>query len=307
MTNLRFQVVSITAVFTAVGIGLALGTVARDGPASTATSEELRAVVAQNDDLQHQVDYLNRGAVTLDKFAEELVPAVLAGRLKAAKVLVLATPSGVDSIAGVRRMLSVAGAELTGAVQVTSKFTDPRYEDELLDLAHTVLPSDVVTDLPNGVDGVTASSALLSSVLLKRTPALAEQNLRTVLASYTSQGYLGGTDGVKAPADVVVVVSGPPATDADAARRNAAVLAMVTQFDRAGRAVVAATTDTGAGNLVAQVRLDPQLRMSVSTVDNVATPQGRLVTAWAAADQIAGKTGHYGSAQGTALVPKISP
>jgi hypothetical protein len=110
---------------------------------------------------------------------------------------------------------------------------------------------------------------------------------------------------VNTPADVVVVVSGPPSTNADFARRNAAVLAMTTQFARASKVVVAATTVGGAGNLVAQIRIDPGLRLTVSTVDNAGTPAGRLVVAWAVADQIEGRAGQYGTGQGATLVPKI--
>jgi Copper transport outer membrane protein, MctB len=301
---MRFQIISIVAVFTAVGVGLAMGTAARDSPAAASTRSQLTALSEQNDDLQAQIDYLSRDEATRERFVEELVPTVLAGRLKATKVLLLATPSGVDSVAGVRQMLSVAGADLTGALQVTGKFTDPRYEDELLDLAHTVLPSSVVDPPPAGLDGVGASASVLATVLLKHTPATTDEDLRTALASYASQGYLLGTDGVRAAADVVVVVSGPPVAGEDATRRNAALLGIVTQFDKAGKMVVAATTDTGAGNLVAQVRHDAQLHLSVSTVDNVTTPQGRLVAAWAAVDQLAGKTGHYGVGEGTTLLPK---
>jgi Copper transport outer membrane protein, MctB len=303
---MRFQIISIVAVFTAVGAGLAMGTAARDNPAAASTRNQLTALSEQNDDLQAQIDYLSRDEATRERFAEELVPSVLSGRLKATKVLLLATPSGVDSVADVRKMLSVAGADLTGALQITGKFTDPRYDDELLDLAHTVLPASVVGRPAAGLDGVGASASVLATVLLKHTPATTDENLRTALASYASQGYLLGTDGVKGAADVVVVVSGPPVTDEDATRRNAALLAVVSQFDKAGNVVVAASTDTGAGNLVAQVRHDSQLHLNVSTVDNVSTPQGRLVAAWAAADQVAGKTGHYGVGEGTTLLPKIT-
>jgi hypothetical protein len=52
------------------------------------------------------------------------------------------------------------------------------------------------------------------------------------------------------------------------------------------------------------LRGDPQLAQNVSTVDNVSTPQGRLVTAWAVADQIAGRVGHYGIGPGAALLPR---
>ncbi|MDT5026451.1 MAG: hypothetical protein QOE61_2877 [Micromonosporaceae bacterium] len=302
--NFRFQVISITAVFAAMGIGIALGTVAHNGPASASLRADVSELNERNDQLRADADRVKRDAGVREKFAEELVPAVLTGRLVGVKVLIVSTPTAADSVGGVRRMLTVAGASLTGTLEVTAKFTDPRYDNELLDLARTVLPSSVVGPVPAGFDGVGATSALLSYVLLKRTNPVTEQDMRTVLTSYRSQGYLRGTEGLTTAADVVVVVSGPPVVDEYLTRRGDAMRALVTQFDKAGNVMVAATNDAGAGNLVAQVRHDPRLRLTVSTVDNVGTPQGRLVAAWAAVDQIAGKTGHYGVGEGATLLPE---
>jgi hypothetical protein len=51
---------------------------------------------------------------------------------------------------------------------------------------------------------------------------------------------------------------------------------------------------------VAQLRADTANAAKVSTVDNLSTPQGKLATAWALADQLAGKVGHYGTGPGAA-------
>ena len=66
------------------------------------------------------------------------------------------------------------------------------------------------------------------------------------------------------------------------------------QLDQAGDVVVAASSDAGDGNVVARCAATPRLKTNVSTVDNVATPQGRLVTALAVVNQLAGRPGHYG-------------
>ena len=64
----------------------------------------------------------------------------------------------------------------------------------------------------------------------------------------------------------------------------------------------------GDGNLVSGVRGDPTLVKSISTVDNVNTAQGQLVTALAAAERLVqGKAGQYGLAPGaTSLMPKLA-
>jgi hypothetical protein len=78
---------------------------------------------------------------------------------------------------------------------------------------------------------------------------------------------------------------------------------MVDQFDQAGRIVVASNSVAGDGNVVAAVRADPRLKHQVSTVDNVSTPQGELVTALAVVDQLANVAGHYGIGDGATLLP----
>jgi copper transport outer membrane protein MctB len=304
--NFRYHVVSLTAVFFALAIGLVVGTAALNGPVADSLREQVSSLGQQNQELRDRVNHLNEDVNSREQFAEQLAPVVLANRLAGARVLILTMPSGADYADNVARMLTTAGAKITGTVPVTDKFIDPARNDELLDLAHTTLPPSVSSGLPTNSDGVEASSALLAAVLLDRAPAVADTDRRSVLAAYASQGYLGQLNTITGPADAVVVLSGPPATDKDAAHKNASVVALVTQFDRAGNVVVAASADAGNGNVVAVVRGDPLLSKHVSTVDNVATPQGRLVTAWAVADRIGGKVGHYGIGSGATLLPKAS-
>jgi hypothetical protein len=304
--NFRYHVVSLTAVFFALAIGLIVGTAALNGPVADSLHEQVTSLGQQNQELRDRVNHLNDDVNSKERFAEQLAPVVLANRLTGARILILSLPSGDDYVDDVARMLTIAGGRITGRVGVTDKFVDPAHNDELLDLAHTALPPGVTGNLPTNSDGVESSSALLAAVLLNHTPTVPEVDLRRVLVAYSSQGYLARTDTVTGPADAVVVVSGPPATDKDAARKNADVVTLVAQFDRAGKVVVAASADAGNGNVVAEVRGDPRLSRSVSTVDNVATPQGWLVTAWTVADRIAGKVGHYGIGSGASLLPKTS-
>ncbi len=306
MINFRYHVVSLTAVFFALAIGLVVGTAALNGPVADSLKEQVTSLGQQNQELRDRVDHLTADVNSRERFAEQIAPVVLAGRLTNTKVLVVSLPTGGDYVEAVTKMLVTAGAKITGTVAVSDSFLDPARNDELLDLAHTALPASVTGGLPTNSVGVESSSALLAAVLLNRIPAPSEADLRSVLAAYDSQGYLEQTQKVTGPADAVVVISGPPLTDKDAARKNAAAVTFVTQLTKAGRVLVASDSDAGNGNVVTAVRGEPTLSSRVSTVDNVATPQGRLVAAWAVADRISGKVGHYGIGSGTTLLPKVS-
>jgi hypothetical protein len=306
--NFRYHVVSLTAVFLALAIGLVVGTTALNGPISESLKDQVDELGKQNQELRDRINHLEDDVDKKEDFATLVAPEVLANKLATDRVLILTLPSGAGYVEDVTTMLTTGGATVTGTVQINDKFIDPAHNDELLDLAHTSLPASVTGSLPTNTDGVEASSALLAAVLLARTPPVPDTDLQKVLSAYKAGEYVTVTGAVSGPAAAVVLVSGPPVADKEAARKNAAVVTLVDQFDQAGKLVVAANGLAGDGNVVAAVRADPQLKTTVSTVDNVSTPQGRLATALAVADQIDGReVGHYGIGDGTTLLPKLAP
>ena len=308
MINFRYHVVSLTAVFLALAIGLVVGTAALNGPVADQLADQVGVLGQQNQELRDRVNHLNNDVEQREEFATQVAPVVLANKLVGDRVLVISVPSGRDHVQGVIDMLDeAAGATVVGQVDLEDKFTDPTHNAELLDLAHLRLPSNIDPNVPTNSDGVESSAALLATVLLDHSPALTAEDLRTVLNAYRDEGYLSIARDVAGPAEVVVLVSGSPVTGEEASRRNAAVVTFAAQFDKAGQVVVAASADAGDGNVVAELRGDPQLEQNVSTVDNVSTPQGRLVTAWAVAEQIAGRVDHYGIGSGATLLPPRNP
>ena len=304
MINFRYHVVSLTAVFLALAIGLVVGTAALNGPVADSLREQVNVLGQQNQELRDRVNHLNNDVEQREEFATQLAPVVLANRLTGDRVLVVSLPSGQEYVEDVVAMIETADATVTGRIEIKDKFTDPANNAELLDLAHVSQPASVAGGLPTNSDGVESSSALLAAVLMDRAPAVSAADLRAVLTAYRTDGYIGFPREITATAEAVVLVSGPPVTGEEATRKNAAALTLVDQFDNAGNIVVAASADAGDGNVIAELRGDPQLSKNVSTVDNVSTPQGRLVTAWAVADQIAGRVGHYGIGTGATLLPK---
>ncbi|GAA4719416.1 copper transporter [Phytohabitans rumicis] len=309
MINFRYHVVSLTAVFLALAIGLVVGTAALNGPVADSLSDNVNALRKDNRQLRETVSSLQEEANREEEFATEAAPIMLAGKLTARRIAVVTTPSGDDHVDGVVEMLELAGATVTGRVDIEDKFVNPDNSVELLDLADQASqPSIPRTDLPNNVDGVESASALLATALLDRpspqTP-VSSTDLQALLTAYTSAGYISVKDKVTGPAEAVVVVSGQPHTDRDSAAKDEAVVTMVAQFDKAGPVIVAGSWG-GNGNLVGAVRGDPTLSKSISTVDNGNTAQGRLVTALAVVEQLVdGKAGQYGlNAGASSLLPK---
>lgn len=298
--NFRFHIVSLTAVFFALAIGLVVGTAALNGPVADSLAGQVDGLGEQNEQLRDQVSQLRSELETQERIAAQLAPAALAGRLAGDRVVVVAAPSGVQYADEVIEMLGLAGASVTGSVELTPDFVDPNRSDALRDLAVAALPPSLKDGLPADGGGVANAAALLGGVLLSRTPGITESDQRSVLSAYTSRGFLVERKPVTGGAGSMILVTGPAAGDA---QRNAALLATVAAFARTGQVVVGGIAATGAGNLITSVRSDPGLAVKISTVDNVATPTGQLVLAWATAEQLAGRPGHYGVGTGAKLFP----
>lgn len=311
MINFRYHVVSLTAVFLALAIGLVVGTAALNGPVADSLKENVNALSKANQQMRQQVNNMEEELAREEDFAAEIAAVVLPGKLAGKRVLVISLPTGRDHTEGVVKMLQLGGADVVGRIDLQDKFINPENNNELLELAVTAArPTSASTaNLPGNGHGVETSSALLASVLLDRAPgaaAVSEADRRAVLAAYTNANYLTTAERVSASAEAVVIVSGQPYVDKDSAKKDESVVKVAEQFDRTGAIVVAGTGSDG-GNLVALVRGDAVLAGSISTVDNANTVQGQLVTSLALVQQLTEKkAGHYGVGDSApSLLPRL--
>jgi hypothetical protein len=309
--NFRYHVVSLTAVFLALAIGLVVGTAALNGPVADSLKERVNGLSKDNSLMRQSVNSLQKELDMEEDFAAEMAQVILPGKLNGRRVLVLSLPSGRDHTEGVMKMLQLAGANVTARIDVQDKFINPDSNNNLLELAVTAArPNSVPTaGLPGNGHGVETSSALLASVLLDRpqgSPAISDADRRAVVQQYTNAGYLTPQDKIGSAAEAVVLVSGQPYVDKFSAEKDESVVKIAEQFDRTGAIVVAGMGSAG-GNVVSVVRGDPVLSQTISTVDNANTVQGQLVTSLALVQQLSEKkAGQYGVGDNaTALLPRL--
>ncbi|MEW2144246.1 copper transporter [Micromonospora vinacea] len=312
MINFRYHVVSLTAVFLALAIGLVVGTAALNGPVADSLKEQVTGLRKDNQQWRQTVSNMEKQLALEEEFAEKTSQILLPGTLTARRVAVLSLPNGRDHTESVLKKLQQAGATITGQVDLQDKFINPDNNSNLLELAVTAArPTAQTTGLPGNGHGVETSSALLASVLLDRPQGVApvsDADRRAVLAAYNNAGYLTtDSNKVTASAEAVVVVSGQPYVDKDSDKRDESVVKIAEQFDRTGAIVVAGNGSVG-GNLVGVVRGDPVLAQTISTVDNANTVQGQVVTTLALVQQLTEKkAGQYGVGDNAAsgLLPML--
>jgi hypothetical protein len=293
MIPFRFHVIAVCTLCAAIAAGTLVGTAVAQARAQRARADEAVAAAARTRDL---LDAAQAGTADAGRLADDLASAVVANRLRGVPVLELVAPGGADYVDGVDHMLALAGANIAGQIVLSPAFVDPAQNRQLLQLAEAALPPSVPAGLPVTTDGVVASTALLAAVLLHsnatRTAgggaavsagndsgsAVNPDDQRSVLVAYSGLGFLSVARPVSAAATAVVLVTGPglPAT-------------VVDRLAAAAWVVVAAT---GPAAVPGPATWPPA---AVSTVDDVATPRGQLVTAWALADLVAGHPGAYGA------------
>src|SRR5690606_24122698 len=119
--NFRYHVVSLTAVFLALAIGLVVGTAALNGPLVDDLNDRVNGLSNHNNQLREQVDKLEQEVNSQENFAVEVAPHVLAGQLTDRRVVVVCLPAANKYADSVAEALEMAGAKVTGRVDIQDK------------------------------------------------------------------------------------------------------------------------------------------------------------------------------------------
>lgn len=126
MINLRYHIVSLTAVFLAIGIGVTLGSTFLDRATVENLNGQLESLDTRlrerNEEITQLEDELERSGA-IDEALDEQAPDLLAGRLDGLPlVVVTARGADEDDIAGTIRTATVAGADVQGIWWITDRW-----------------------------------------------------------------------------------------------------------------------------------------------------------------------------------------
>lgn len=311
MITLRYHVISIGAVFLALAVGVVLGSTTLSDSLLSGISGQKAQLGEQVTTLQAQRSDLAAQLSDGDRFATGIGPLAVRGALTQRTVVLITTANADQSDAdALRALLTAAGAQVTGQVRLTDAFSDPNRADQLRDLVTQLIPAGA--QLPVASDAGTLAGGLLGDLLLlnKSTHApqatAAEQS--AALSGLAGSGFLRPVQQQLAPAQSAIVLTGG-AQAGDTAGDRAAMLAnFATQVQKSGAGTVLAGSNsaaTGTGP-IGVVRAVASANSVLSTVDNVNTAAGRIVTVLALQEQLSGKTGSYGTA-GNADSPVPQP
>jgi hypothetical protein len=199
--NLRYHIVSITAVFLALGIGLVFGAAFIDRATVEALDRNLNAIERQNEDLQQENAGLERRVGAADAAEHELreqgLAQLVAGHLEGVPVLVMAV-EGVDedAVRATADAAVAAGAQLGGVLWFTERLVLDD-EGEVADLA------DV---LQLGID----DPARLRSSMARRLGTVLEAAAEPVVVGDPATTSTTDPTTTTSPPDGEVVLVEPP-------------------------------------------------------------------------------------------------
>jgi len=305
MISFRFHLLSLTAVFLALALGIAIGATVVDRATVDALQGRLdnvearvRSTDARNTQLRNDLDEWG-------KFADQSGDDLVAGRLTGTRVMVLAV-RGLDkaTIDRMRQSIVAAGAELEGTVWFTSKLQ----LDKPADVNNLSSILGVANALPD---------QLRRAVVARLASSWAGSGEDNPLPDLLTSAFLEFEPPASVPVDPTtlprretrfLVVTGPKPD----VPNDQLAIPLATQLAHSFPVRVLAAEPGGkdqpATPFVAALRQNGSVASLLSTVDNMADYRGRIATVLALADLSRGKVGHYGSeAHASRLIPESAP
>jgi len=311
--DFRYHIVSIVAVFLALGLGLFIGSTSLRGTVGANITAQTEAVTHRNSVLRGQLSDARNQIGDDQAFDSAVTPYAVQGRLAGDSVVVVSAPGVSDSMrTDVLNALTDAGATINGDVRLQDALIDPAQDQFLGTLADRVAIGS--RPLPNAAGGVRAL-ALLADVLVTngQRPPVSHNAAAKVLAAYDAGSLTNVSGNGPQPANLAILLSGPAPTGGDA-QTNAQKTSLLATFaryldrDAVGTVVAGPATAADSGGLLDVVRSDKAARSAVSTVDTLDAPSGVIATVFALAEQAVGRSGSYGIGPGAdAPLPSPSP
>lgn len=303
MINFRFHLISLVAVFLALGLGIVVGSTVVDDAIVDQLERDIDEVRTESRRLGDENDGLRDQLATVERYTEATAPFAVEGRLADVPVAVIAE-RGVDSgeVTDAVDLLRAAGAEVPGILWLEEPWKLEQAEQ-----------LNALKEATGATGSKVAARALALDTLANRLdngPPVAvegEEPPPDLIAVLRDAGFLGfdGDEGALAsfpsrPARTLLVTG----TRSDL--RGADITLIVARvFADAGEPTVVAEVFAEGGDqarirggVIAPIRADDNLSAEVSTVDDLDLVEGRVTAVLALENVATGVVGHYGYGAG---------
>src|SRR5918996_1677465 len=293
MVSFRFHLVSLVAVFLALGLGVVAGT-------TVINRGIVRQLEQQTGEFTQRARQAEAQVNALTEFGEEVMGYVVEDRLTGDEVVIV-TQEGTDegAIASARRALEQAGADMLGVLTVSDRMALAD-ESSRADVAGIVgrLATDDPEVLTAEAAGGMATELAFGADAADILPALIREEFILVGEREVGDGVLRSLDGDEA---LVVVAGGRDDPVIDPGRF---LVPLVEGLVADGARVAAAEGLDTRYPFVTLLRSDGAVNGAVTTQDNVDQVPGEVGLVLGVDDALRGTTGHYGVKDGaSSLLP----
>jgi copper transport outer membrane protein MctB len=300
--NFRYHVVSLVAVFLALGTGALVGSSFISRGTVAVLQASLRKLDASNRNLIDEVRDLKNQRGTLQDFVQSSEAFVVQGRLKDRPVVLVSIDTTPDDLSdAVSQTLVAAGARVQGSVQLSSKLdfsNQARRERAAQVLGAPSADPDVLARFL--VNGLVAS-------LSGQAPGMVSKLVEGGLASVreVSGGKPQALGSLAAPGSTVIVLGGAAKARTELDQRVAGPLAQ-SLAALEGSPVLVGVAEPGPGPF----QVMPRLRganLRLVTADGIDEPMGRIQLVLGLQAAAAGRFGDYGTGPGASSILPSGP
>lgn len=312
MIDFRYHLVSIVAIFLALSVGIVLGTTLLKEPAIDTAESLANQLRVGNTELRAELKAVQSQQAANDLFVAADTPRLVRDALAGERVVIVEAPGSAASTRElVQKVITEAGATVSGRVALTDKYADAAQSAFVDKLATDAKPVDLTfaaEDTPYD-----KAAAVLSGAIVTSDPAQvgkASQVAASTLETFQRAGLVTFTEQPAKRADLAVLIApAEPYTGEGATRQAATIVSMAVGLDEAGRGAVltGSLTGGGAGGVIAALRDDTAAAEKVSTVDNADMSMGRVVVVYALREQLSGAAGQYGIGSGVSGIEPSAP
>jgi len=327
MINLRYHIVSLVAVFLALGIGVVMGATVIDRVTVEALNNRIENVRKSVNGARAENRRINGQLATIRDFADQARDPILKGRLEHVPVMVVAV-TGIDRkpVDSLAQALVGSGAIFEGTVWYSPKIrlqndddartlatllgTAPDRPEVLLGKAFDRIAAAAAPATGSGAGGgavQTAGGATTTTAVASTGGGqdVLEQLRDNGFAGYeappveeTASSVAASLANLPLPNTRFVVVSGAGAQVGDDVLSGPLVASLVAAGVPVAAVESGQDTPGGRAVFVGLLRSDGNLSSRLSTVDNLDSPMGQAATVLALADLVVPRFGHFGVGPG---------
>lgn len=299
VVDFRYHVVTLAAVFLALGIGILVGTAIGGDEALVRQQKHLIDTLERDftnlardrEELLSKVDVLTVEVERRDEFAAKAVPVLVRGRLSGKRIAVVKTgdaPSEKE-LNDLVNTLKLAGAEVTSITRITRPFALTE-ADPISEIA-----SLLKCDLTVG-GGAPELASKLAEELVRGTGKASDEGGKpsTFAAALEGMRFLVKSGDYSKGADGVVLLGGRSQGDSTIDGIDAPLIDALRDL---GAFVVGAQPSNALVSYISGYRAK-----GITTVDNIDTPYGKAALVWG----LLGAKGSFGVGKDVKFAPDFA-